>query len=60
MTDCINNGKDTLHERLIGQHHAIVAVSKAVRRARVGITKIQIARLQVLFLPAQLVLVKPN
>jgi len=26
-----------LHERLIGQHHAIVAVSKAVRRARVGI-----------------------
>ena len=26
-----------LHERLIGQHHAIIAVSKAVRRARVGI-----------------------
>lgn len=26
-----------LHERLIGQHHAIVAVSKAVRRARTGI-----------------------
>ena len=26
-----------LHERLIGQHHAITAVSKAVRRARVGI-----------------------
>ena len=26
-----------LHERMIGQHHAIVAVSKAVRRARVGI-----------------------
>ena len=26
-----------LHKRLIGQHHAIVAVSKAVRRARVGI-----------------------
>ena len=29
--------EDTLHERLIGQHHAIVSVSKAVRRARVGI-----------------------
>jgi ATP-dependent Clp protease ATP-binding subunit ClpC len=29
--------ENTLHERLIGQHHAIVAVSKAVRRARVGI-----------------------
>lgn len=26
-----------LHERLIGQHHAITAVSKAVRRARTGI-----------------------
>ena len=26
-----------LHERLIGQHHAIVAVSKAVRRARAGL-----------------------
>merc|ERR1711933_169107 len=26
-----------LHKRMIGQHHAIVAVSKAVRRARVGI-----------------------
>merc|ERR1712127_506073 len=26
-----------LHQRLIGQHHAIVSVSKAVRRARVGI-----------------------
>jgi ATP-dependent Clp protease ATP-binding subunit ClpC len=29
--------EDTLHERLIGQHHAIVAVSKAIRRARVGL-----------------------
>ena len=27
----------TLHERLIGQHHAIVSVSKAIRRARVGL-----------------------
>merc|ERR1711933_582818 len=26
-----------LHKRMIGQHHAITAVSKAVRRARVGI-----------------------
>ena len=31
------NMEDTLHERLIGQHHAIVAVSKAIRRARVGL-----------------------
>merc|ERR1712174_45162 len=30
-------GEKILHERLIGQHHAITAVSKAVRRARVGI-----------------------
>jgi ATP-dependent Clp protease ATP-binding subunit ClpC len=29
--------ENILHERLIGQHHAIIAVSKAVRRARVGI-----------------------
>jgi len=29
--------EDTLHERLIGQHHAIVSVSKAIRRARVGL-----------------------
>nr|UBQ35314.1 Clp protease ATP binding subunit [Thalassiosira sp.] len=29
--------EDILHKRMIGQHHAIVAVSKAVRRARVGI-----------------------
>jgi len=29
--------EDYLHERLIGQHHAIIAVSKAVRRARVGL-----------------------
>ena len=31
------NMEDTLHERLIGQHHAIVSVSKAIRRARVGL-----------------------
>jgi len=31
------NMEDTLHERLIGQHQAIVTVSKAIRRARVGL-----------------------
>ena len=31
------NMEETLHERLIGQHEAIVAVSKAIRRARVGL-----------------------
>merc|ERR1712176_436398 len=29
--------EDTLHKRLIGQHEAIVSVSKAVRRARLGL-----------------------
>jgi ATP-dependent Clp protease ATP-binding subunit ClpC len=29
--------EDTLHERIIGQNHAVVAVSKAIRRARVGL-----------------------
>lgn len=29
--------EDELHERLIGQHHAVVAVAKAIRRARVGL-----------------------
>jgi ATP-dependent Clp protease ATP-binding subunit ClpC len=29
--------EDTLHERIIGQEHAVVAVSKAIRRARVGL-----------------------
>ena len=29
------NMEDTLHERLIGQHQAIISVSKAIRRARV-------------------------
>jgi len=29
--------EDTLHQRLIGQKHAVVAVSKAIRRARVGL-----------------------
>ncbi|PSO52523.1 MAG: chaperone protein ClpB [Cyanobacteria bacterium QH_9_48_43] len=28
--------EDTLHERLIGQHEAVSAVSRAIRRARVG------------------------
>ena len=29
--------EDTLHKRVIGQHDAIVAISKAIRRARVGL-----------------------
>lgn len=29
--------EDTLHERIIGQKHAVKAVSKAIRRARVGL-----------------------
>jgi ATP-dependent Clp protease ATP-binding subunit ClpC len=29
--------EDTLHERIIGQRHAVTAVSKAIRRARVGL-----------------------
>ncbi len=30
--------EDTLHQRLIGQEQAVVAVSRAIRRARVGIS----------------------
>ena len=29
--------EDVLHERVIGQHEAVVAVSKAIRRTRAGI-----------------------
>ena len=29
--------ENTIHERIIGQKHAVVAVSKAIRRARVGL-----------------------
>lgn len=29
--------EDTLHARVIGQHEAVVAISKAIRRARVGL-----------------------
>jgi ATP-dependent Clp protease ATP-binding subunit ClpC len=29
--------EETIHERIIGQRHAVVAVSKAIRRARVGL-----------------------
>ena len=29
--------EDTLHERVIGQHDAVVAISKSIRRARVGL-----------------------
>jgi len=31
------NLEKTLHERVIGQHDAVVAISKAIRRARVGL-----------------------
>jgi ATP-dependent Clp protease ATP-binding subunit ClpC len=31
------NMEETIHERIIGQHQAIEAVSKAIRRARVGL-----------------------
>jgi len=31
------NMENILHERLIGQHRAIISVSKAIRRARVGL-----------------------
>merc|ERR1711933_200682 len=31
------NMEDTLHERIIGQKHAVISVSKAIRRARVGL-----------------------
>jgi ATP-dependent Clp protease ATP-binding subunit ClpC len=29
--------EDTIHERIIGQKHAVISVSKAIRRARVGL-----------------------
>lgn len=29
--------EETIHERIIGQKHAVIAVSKAIRRARVGL-----------------------
>ena len=29
--------EDTIHERIIGQKHAVVSVAKAIRRARVGL-----------------------
>jgi ATP-dependent Clp protease ATP-binding subunit ClpA len=31
--------EDSIHERIIGQRHAVVSVSKAIRRARVGFTR---------------------
>ena len=33
------NMEETLHQRLIGQDEAVKAVSKAIRRARVGLEK---------------------
>uniref|UniRef100_A0AB74TQG7 Clp protease ATP binding subunit n=1 Tax=Discostella guiyangensis TaxID=3145224 RepID=A0AB74TQG7_9STRA len=32
----LKNMENILHSRIIGQHHAIIAISNAVRRARVG------------------------
>nr|YP_009029091.1 Clp protease ATP binding subunit [Cylindrotheca closterium]AGH28626.1 Clp protease ATP binding subunit [Cylindrotheca closterium] len=29
--------EDTIHERIVGQKHAVISVSKAIRRARVGL-----------------------
>merc|ERR1711912_178597 len=29
--------ENTIHERIIGQKHAVISVSKAIRRARVGL-----------------------
>ena len=29
--------EEILHERIIGQHHAVISVAKAIRRARVGL-----------------------
>ena len=40
--------EDTLHSRIIGQDEAVVAVSRAIRRARVGL-KSPNDQLQVLF-----------
>ncbi|EKE04399.1 MAG: hypothetical protein ACD_20C00084G0019 [uncultured bacterium] len=36
-TDRLLKLEDTLHKRVIGQHSAIVSISKAIRRARVGL-----------------------
>ena len=36
-TERLKKMEGILHDRLIGQHHAVTAVSKAVRRARTGI-----------------------
>jgi ATP-dependent Clp protease ATP-binding subunit ClpC len=36
-TERLKKMENILHNRLIGQHHAIIAVSKAVRRSRTGI-----------------------
>jgi ATP-dependent Clp protease ATP-binding subunit ClpA len=46
--------EDSIHER-IGQRHAVVSVSKAIRRARVGLRD-PIDQLQVLYSLDQLVL----
>ena len=40
--------EELLHERVIGQDVAVTAISRAIRRARVGL-KTRIVQLQVLF-----------
>jgi ATP-dependent Clp protease ATP-binding subunit ClpA len=51
--------EDTIHERIIGQKHAVKAVSKQFDVLELDY-EIQIDLLQVLFLLDQLVLVKLN
>ena len=53
------NMEETLHQRLIGQDEAVKSVSRAIRRARVGL-KILTDLSQVLSSQVQLVLVKLN
>ncbi|MFB2968214.1 ATP-dependent Clp protease ATP-binding subunit [Aerosakkonema sp. BLCC-F183] len=36
-TELLLHLEDTLHQRLIGQHEAVTAVARAIRRARVGL-----------------------
>lgn len=36
-SDLLLHLEDTLHQRIVGQHEAVVAVSRALRRARVGL-----------------------
>jgi ATP-dependent Clp protease ATP-binding subunit ClpC len=51
--------EDSIHER-IGQRHAVVSVSKAIRRARVGLRDPNRPLQVSLYSLDQLVLGKPN